>query len=685
MRKAIKGAITSKYFTKIFLSSLGIPLQILLNTGTIPEEPTTAESVLLSSASFTVMLYSGYSYFKSAYYTLRNLCSSLDLDMSFLVSFSCMTAWVYSTLIIFDLLPDEEPQLYFAAPLITLFTLNNSAALKDLGYAKVNKEIRDIRIDFRHRLQHQEQKINKGDTISVKQDSYLPVDGLLESKSALLGDMDFMTGSANQKIQKGMLAFAGAKNRTGAEIKIQATCNSGESRLDKLQHDILFPNNNKKIFLTTLTDKAAKFFVPLVLAASIITYLLERFVFDQPDNALHDAMNVSFAACPCVIALAMPLAITIMRSLAFKETILIRNESAIDTLLKATMFVFDNNGTLTEPEVFKIHPVNEYPNHLLSYAASLEHALGEEKHPYARAIMQEAARQNLTIHDASLTEAKEYRSGISGSVNGDKVLIGSKDFLIQNNIFIPYQQENTSASDFVYVSINQQYSGTISFSEKIRNGSHQVIDFLKKRNADIKILSGASHTAVEQTAKQLGIADFAAEKNPNEKKDIIAKLKNQGRVVMIADGENDILSTNTADVSICVTPCAPLASQADFSISSNLDDIILLFDWSAKTMRNVKQGIAWGIGYNVLAILFNGVIAPLLAIRINPAIAGAAMGTSSLITVLNALRLFSQLRPLKNTNKRQKKASLDTRLLIYSDNEVETKGQTNIKSTCTLL
>ena len=335
--------------------------------------------------------------------------------------------------------------------------------------------------------------------------------------------------------------------------------------------------------------------------------------------------------------------------------VLIRNAEALETLAKVDTLVIDKTGTLTEgkPKVNRIIVFDRVSNEmeaarsdedLLRLAASVESA---SEHPLARAIVRSAEERNI-----SLTPVVDFRAipggGAEGRVQSDAVWIGTLTFLRQRGVDTSIAESDRSvkastASTLVFVAVNQKVAGAFALADPIKASAAAAIRELRGEGIDIVVATGDRREVAESIAGDLGIDRVEAEVQPQQKAEIVTRLRQQGHIVAMAgDGINDAPALAAADVGIAMGTGTDVAIEnAGITLlKGDLRGIVRARRLSRATIANIKQNLAFAFLYNTLGIpIAAGVLYPFLGWLLSPMLASAAMSLSSVSVIANALRL----------------------------------------------
>ncbi len=491
------------------------------------------------------------------------------------------------------------------------------------------------------------EQVKPGDALRVRPGERVPVDGAVcEGTSAV--DESMVTGeplpvekSAGDKVTGGTLNASGSflmvAERVGSDTLL--------ARIVKLVSEA----QRSRAPMQRLADKVAGYFVPGVVAAAILAFLGWAIWGPEPRmaHALLAAVAVLIIACPCALGLATPMSIMVAVGRGASVGVLVRNAEALETLAGVDTLVIDKTGTLTEgkPHLTSIRVVEGTKlaeNALLSLAASVERA---SEHPLARAIVRAAEERKLPL--APVTEFQASPGGgVQGRVLGKQVLAGTARFLGQLGIVLDAGGDSDvpgSASTAINVAVDGRLLGVLSLSDEIKASTPEAIRALREQGLRVVMLTGDRREAAKNVAAQLRIEEFEAEVLPEQKTEVIEKLKAEGRIVAMAgDGINDAPALAAAHVGIAMGTGTDVAieSAGITLVKGDLRGIVRARLLSRATLRNIKQNLGFAFLYNALGIpIAAGVFYPVFGWLLSPMIASAAMSFSSVSVITNALRL----------------------------------------------
>ena len=403
-----------------------------------------------------------------------------------------------------------------------------------------------------------------------------------------------------------------------------------------------------------MADTIASFFVPIVLAVAVLTFIIWALFGPDPAMAfaMVNAVAVLIIACPCALGLATPMSIMVGVGKAAEKGILIKNAEAIETAEKVTVLITDKTGTLTagKPSVTDLIGIEGADmNELLADAAALEES---SEHPLARAIVNAAKEEELEIPDSSDFQSTTG-GGVSGTISGKTIRVGKKSFLEDSGVSFPKDLETeathlqSEAKTIVWIARDNQAVAILAISDPIKETSAAAIKVLHDQGIRIIMATGDNIHTAEAVGKKLGIDEIHAGLSPADKIQLVRDLKAKGEIVAMAgDGINDAPALAEAQVGIAMGTGTDVAieSAAITLVKGNLDGISKAIGLSRGVMKNIRQNLFFAFAYNALGIpIAAGILYPLTGTLLSPMIAGAAMSFSSLSVILNALRLRKTL------------------------------------------
>lgn len=481
--------------------------------------------------------------------------------------------------------------------------------------------------------------VKVGDQVLIKPGHTVPVDGVVLEGSSSVDESMLSGESAPVHKEAGSSVSAGTVNNLGA-LLVEVRALMQDSALSKIIR-LVEEAQTSKAPIQRLADTIVPWFVLVTIVCATITF----FVWNREDFeiALMAATSVLIITCPCALGMATPMSIAVASGLGAKHGILVKNGLVLETLSKVTHFVFDKTGSLTEGKMSVSELIGvdgQKTEDCLRYAAAVERY---SEHGIAKAIVQEAESRALPYRDLSVTGFRATPGlGVEALVVGQRVLIGSAEWLSRNGIMVDsvlqgrayaLEQEATSC---VFMAQGETHVAVIALADRLRADAQQLIDELRAAGVAMTLLTGDRKPVAEAVARQLGGMEVIAEVLPQDKDQVIQKLQQSGAVVaMVGDGVNDAPALIRANVGIA------LGSGTDVSVESA--DIVLMHNeldkvrqailLSRRTLRTIKQNIGLSFVYNIIMV-------PLaMMAKVSPLVAAITMPISSLIVIGNAARI----------------------------------------------
>jgi len=608
----------------------------------------------ISVITLAVLSTVGGHFFRGAFASLKAGRGNMDT----LVALGTGTAWLYSTLVV--LLPEQLPALarhaYFDAALIIIGLVSLGSALESKARGKTSLAIKRL-IGLQPRtarvirngkeLDLPVEEIGLEETIRIRPGDRIPVDGeVIQGGSHV--DESMLTGEPMPVAkQVGDTVYGGTLNTQGSFL-MRATRIGRDTALAHII-ELVRQAQASKPPIGRLVDKVAAVFVPVVVSVALVTFLVWYRFGPEPQlaYAVVTAMTVLVIACPCALGLATPISIMVGVGKAAEHGILIRNGEALQRAGQLDTVVFDKTGTLTEgrPRVVGVQVLPGVDEgELLQVAMTLE--MGSE-HPLGQAIVEHGQAQGL---EPAAIEAFEAISGagVRGRVADRACLIGNRRLMDENGIAVDALQDEVErrageGETPMFVACEDRLLGIVSVADRVREDATEAVRRLHDLGIEVVMLTGDNRRTAEAVAARIGIDRVLAEVLPGDKRDEVARLQQQGKVVaMVGDGINDAPALAQADVGIAIGQGTDVAVEAaDIALlrssPSSVADAVAL---SRATLRNIWQNLFGAFVYNSLGIpVAAGVLYPFFGILLSPVIAAAAMSMSSVTVVSNALRL----------------------------------------------
>lgn len=607
-----------------------------------------------------VVLWGGWTFFVRGWQSIINRSP----NMFTLIGLGVGVAYTYS--VIAALLPgifpvsfrseSGEVGTYFevAAVIVTLVLLGQVLELKArsktgaaikalLGLApKTARRIRneteeDIPLD----------QVNPGDVLRVRPGEKIPVDGaILEGSSSV--DESMVTGEPIpvQK-QKGDCVIGATVNGTGTFI-MKAEKVGSETLLAQIVRMVAEAQRSRAP-IQKLADIVAGYFVQIVVAAAVITFIVWAWVGPEPRmaHALINAVAVLIIACPCALGLATPVSIMVATGKGATVGVLFKNAEAIEVMKKVNTLVVDKTGTLTvgKPRLMEVFQRSGFDEKtILYFAASLERG---SEHPLAEAIVTGANDKGITLTNVESFESMTGK-GVVGKVDGHEVALGNRKLLDDlrmdpGELSVRAETMRSDGQTVMFVAVDGKAVGLVGVADPIKETTPEAIQQLHREGIRVVMLTGDSRTTAEAVSRKLNINKVIAEVLPDQKAEIVKQLQSQGQfVAMAGDGINDAPALAQAQVGIAMGTGTDVAMESAgvTLVKGDLRGIVRARLLSRATMRNIKQNLFFAFVYNSLGVpIAAGILYPFFGILLSPIIAAAAMSFSSVSVISNALRL----------------------------------------------
>jgi Cu+-exporting ATPase len=489
--------------------------------------------------------------------------------------------------------------------------------------------------------------VRQKDLLRVRPGEKIPVDGVVvEGHSSI--DESMVTGEPIpvEKTESDQV-IGGTINESGTFI-MRAERVGSETLLAQIVQMVTEAQRSRAP-IQRLADLVAAYFVPIVIAISVATFIVWNLIGPEPRlaYALVNAVAVLIIACPCALGLATPMSIMVATGKAAQSGLLFRNAAAIETMRKVDTLIVDKTGTLTEgkPKLARVIPFDGFgDDDILQLSASLERG---SEHPLGSAIVAAAHERNLSLTNPANFESFTGK-GVSGEVGGHRVSLGNLGFMIDlgveaNDASQQAEQLREQGRTVMFVVVDEALVGLLCVEDPLKQSAAEAIEQLRREGIHIVMLTGDSRTTAHAIATQLHIDRVVAEVLPAQKADTVKQLQSEGHVVAMAgDGINDAPALAQADVGIAMDTGTDVAiKSADLTlVKGDLQGIVRARVLSRETMKNIKQNLFFAFVYNSIGVpIAAGILYPVFGILLSPMIAAAAMSFSSVSVITNALRL----------------------------------------------
>jgi copper-transporting P-type ATPase V len=587
-----------------------------------------------------VQFWVGWPFLREAARRARRFTANMDT----LIAIGTLAAYLFSTaqLLFFG------GELYFetAALIIAFLVLgryfearakrragNAIRALLELG-AKEARLIRDgqeimVPLD----------RVQVGDLMRVRPGEKIPTDGeVVDGTSAV--DESMLTGESMPVDKTAGSQVAGATINTSGALTVRATAVGSETALARIVK-LVSEAQAGKGHVQRLADRVSAIFVPAVIGVAAVTFAGWWVLAADPVKGLVAAVAVLIVACPCALGLATPVAIMVGTGRGAQMGILIKSVETLERTRKITTIMFDKTGTLTRGQMSLVGAIpgpgiDELE--LLRRAGAVE---ADSEHPIGQAIAA-AARDRA----GDLPHVTGFESlaghGVHAEVDGSPVWVGRRKLAAEAGLMLPHvvedcaEQLESEGKTAVFVGWDGEVRGVLAVADTLEEGAREVVDELHRMGLQVALITGDNARTAEAIARQVGIDRVLAEVLPSDKQSEVTRLQASGELVaMVGDGVNDAPALVQADLGIAIGTGTDVAIESsDLTLMrGDLFGVPTAIRLSRRTYRTILQNLCWAFGYNIAAI-------PLAAFGLlNPIIAGAAMGFSSVSVVTNSLRL----------------------------------------------
>jgi Cu2+-exporting ATPase len=591
---------------------------------------------LTLALTLPVLLYSATPFFTAAWRDLKRLRIAMDLPVSLAIGIAFASS-AAATL-------RAQGEIYFDSVVMFVFFLSASryfeAMARQRCAASVERLVQSMPMLCTRIMAGGETEeavpaatLSVGDRVLVRPGETIPADGeLLDGQSAV--DESLLSGESVPLARKpGERLLGGSINVTNP-LQMRVTAIGADTVMAEIQRSIERAQADKPP-MARLADRVAAYFIGAVLLIVVAVALF--WWWHDAARWFEIALAVLIVSCPCALSLATPTAASATLGRLQSAGILVKRGSALEKMNRVSHVVFDKTGTLTRGEPVLEHVIcdDEFGrDRCLRLAASLER---HSQHPLARALVREAGASGA---DDALQVASTAGGGISARIDGETYFIGSREFIASScaadlpESWLRGLRENAHSA--VVLARADRVMALFTFADSLREDAGELVEALRSAGKTLILMTGDRDTTAREVAAQTGIGEYRAQMSPQDKMEAVRTLQRNGAcVMMVGDGINDAPVLSNADVSIAMGDASSLArTSADIVLISNrLQSIALTLRLARRTQRVIRENMSWALMYNFGAIpaAAAGLIAPWLA--------ALGMSVSSLVVVLNALRL----------------------------------------------
>jgi Cu+-exporting ATPase len=537
--------------------------------------------------------------------------------------------------------------------------INNRGEINQSYVNFDNSKLKSITKEFKE-IEIPVEQIEEGDLMVIRPGERVPTDGLVTEGNSSVDESALTGESIPVDKTKGDEVIGATINKNGL-LKVKATKVGQDTVLSQII-TLVEEAKTGKAKLERMVDQVAKYFVPAIVMIAIGVFLGWYFIGDAGlTYSILAFVSVMIIACPCALGIATPAALMMGAGKGAENGILYKGGEHIEIANKVNTIVFDKTGTLTigKPSVTDLVSLTEEigEQELLRLAAIAESG---SEHPLAQAVIRKAKENNTLITSPDSFEAISGH-GLKATYSNHTILIGNRKMMEDNQVAVSesvdaklsiFEKEGKTA---VLVAIDNTLSGILAISDTIKENATDTIKSLKSKGIEVIMLTGDNERTANAVASKLGIDRVIAEVLPQQKEEVVAKLKTkEGKVVaMVGDGINDAPALARADLGIAIGSGTDVAKETGgiILIKDDIRDVVTALDLGKRTVSKIKQNLFWAFAYNTgLIPIAAGALVPILGLGVFgwlPILAGLAMAMSSVTVVTNSL-LLGKYKPKYN-------------------------------------
>jgi P-type Cu+ transporter len=636
---------------------LTIPVTILTYIMLLPIE---INNFVLLALATPIQFWAGWRFYKGTWDAIKTKASNMDT----LIAIGTTAAYLYSAVV--TLLPGVFPfeGVYFetAAIIITLILIGR--LLETRTKEKASNAVRKL-LDLQPRMARiirdgkeeaiPVEQVQQGDIFLVRPGERIPTDGrVVEGSSSV--DESAITGESIPVDKAAGSEVIGATINKSGLLKARATKVGQDTVLSQIIA-LVQEARVGKAAMQGLADQVAKYFVPTVVTVAIASALAWYFIGGIGLTfSLLAFVSVIIIACPCALGIATPAALMIGAGKGAENGILFKGGEYLEIARKVRTVVFDKTGTLTkgQPEVTDVIDLSNIGEQELLRLAAIAESGSE--HPLGQAIVRKSKEKGLVVTTPTTFEMVAGH-GLHATYGDHMMLIGNRKMINDSGMPLPddvdskmkeLEQDGKTAT---LVSIDGKLAGIIAMADPPKEHAREAIDALKQMGMEVIMLTGDNERTARAIASKLGIDRVIAQVLPQQKEEVISKLRSEGKVVaMVGDGINDAPALARADLGIALGSGTDVAKEAGgiILIKNDLRDVVTAFELGGKTLNKIKQNLFWAFAYNTgLIPVAAGALVPIFGAQMYewlPFLAAGAMAMSSVSVVGNSL-LLGRYRP----------------------------------------
>ena len=610
--------------------------------------------------SLPVVFYYCWTYFVRAWVSIK----TLRFNMFTLIGIGAAAAWLFSVvaLCIPDSLPEQFKEhgsvpLYFEATTVILTLVVLGQLLEANAHGRTQEAVRmllqlapntAIKLVGDKEVEVSVEEVAKGDHLRVRPGAKIPVDGRIIEGEAII-DESMITGEP-LPVEKQVGAAISAGTINGAHTFVMQAEKVGKDTLLSQIVTMVQQATSSRAPIQKLADRIAAYFVPMVVAVSVLTFIL-WVVFAKEhayEYALINAIAVLIIACPCALGLATPVSVMVGVTKGARQGILIKNAEALERMKQVDTLIIDKTGTLTEgkPSVSKLIPFADYSEQAL--LPILYGINKDSEHPLAKATNTYAAQQGVTPLAMTGFKALAGR-GVTATYEGKNYYFGN-DRLMQEIGATLTEAQLSQVSEvqhkgqtLSFLAIEKEVIAAVAITDKVKDTAAEAIKALQAQGITVVMLTGDNPTTAQAVAEQIGLTHYKAGMLPQDKQQEVQRLQAEGKVVAMAgDGINDAPALAQAHVGIAMGTGTDIAIESGqiTLVKGDLGGIVKARALSEAVVKNIRENLFFALIYNTVGIpIAAGVLYPFFGILLSPMLAALAMSFSSVSVIANALRL----------------------------------------------
>ena len=575
-----------------------------------------------------VLFYSGWIFFRGAYYGYKNSIVNMDT----LVASGALSAYIYS---IYAMIIQKGEVYFDSVVMIITFVLvgkylevlSKKSAVDTLDSLMGSTPTEVTVIKNSQKSLVSVESVEIGDTIELKAGEKVVIDGEV-TKGGASFDESSLTGENLPIFKKLGETILSGSICLDSSIEYRATKDSSTSMLSSIIN-LLEESITKKPHIEQLANSISGYFSTIILIIAVMTFGGWYLIGGSFEEALIIGISVVVIACPCALGLATPMATLVGIGISAKRGILFKDASFLETMAKSDILALDKTGTITsgKPSVVSVEFLEEFDAQLL-YAV-----VDSSNHPISKGVKSYLKEEYKDIKRLELEDIKEVQAkGVEARYKNQRVLGGNKELLKSYGI----KASTSSNNSLFFFAIDNKVVARFELTDTIREGAKEAIEEIKNLGIRVVMLTGDHEQSAKAVAKEVGIDEVYSQLLPQDKSTIIDKFHKENHIVVMAgDGINDSIALASADISIA------MGNGADVAIG--VSDIVLLdekpkriyeaYRLSKRTYRAIQENLGFSLLYNVVAV-------PLAVMGfVNPLVAALSMSLSSLVVVANSIRI----------------------------------------------